>query len=190
MATCNEVVIRALRTAGVVGLSDVPTADEVDYGMECLQGLFDTWVHAGMFGRLKDVRTEVAYTAKEQERVVAIGGAVVTIPTAYAENGKDGDDRPPYDLSLIEVQSGSTRNVWLYDRNGWVDLLGLELTDQCPLAARGLHGLSCCVAQTMTGPFGAQSDLRRDTRLAAAAFKQALSYKTGSDARPRETEYF
>lgn len=188
MATCRAIVEKALVTAAIVPIGDTPEADEADYGMGCLQGLFDVWVAGGMFGRLTDVYETAAYTAKEGERVHTSGSPVVTIPDTYAEDGEAGTDRPPYDLSLIEVQDGATRNVWLYDRNDWVDLRGLVLADTCPLSDRGEHGLACCVAELAVAPFG--RELPRSVVLAAATFKQAISHKYGSTRPARTNDYF
>ena len=187
MATCSEVVIRAYRM-GLVPLAATPTTEEQAFGLETLQSMFDTWVATGMFGRLTDVYKTAAYTAKEGERVHTSGSPTITIPSTYAFDGDAGTDRPPYDLSLIEVQDGATRNVWLYDRSAWVDLVGLTTSDDCPLTDRGLNGLCACLALEMSGPHG--DPLPNSVRVSAALFKQALSYKTGSDDRPRTNEYF
>ncbi|SLK03745.1 hypothetical protein [Novosphingobium mathurense] len=187
MATCRDVVSKAYRLAGIVALGDDPTADEADLGMEALQSMFDTWVSGGMFGRLTDVYKTAAYTALEGERVQTSGSPTITIPTTYAEDGQAGTDRPPYDLALIEVQDGSTRNRWLYDRSGWVDLVGLTLNSTCPLADRGLNGFAACLAEEIAGPFG---DIPARLRLSASGFRQAISYKLGSTRPARTAQYF
>lgn len=187
MATCRDVIYRAYRLAGIVGLGDDPDAEEADFGMDALQSMFDAWVSGGMFGRLTDVYKTVAYTAKEGERVHTSGSPTITIPDTYAEDGEAGTDRAPYDLSLIEVQDGATRNRWLYDRNDWVDLVGLTLGSTCPLADRGINGFAASLAMEIAGPFG---DIPSRVFQSAAAFKQGLSYKLGSTRPPRVTSYF
>lgn len=186
MATCRDVITRAYGLPGIVR-NDDPTADEAEWGLIGLQSLFDTWVAGGMFGRLTDVYTSVAYTAREGERVIASGSPTITIPTTYAQDGDAGTDRAPYDLSLIEVQDGQTRNVWLYDRSAWVDLTDLALEDACPLALRGMSGLAACLALEIAGPSWTATDAIM--RL-AAQFKQALSYKIGSTRPVRTASYF
>lgn len=188
MTTCADVIARAYAALGVVGLGETSEAEESAYAMPALQSLFDTWVANGMFGRLTDVYKTSAYTAKEGERVHTSGSPTITIPTTYAYDGTIGADRPPYDLSLIEVQDGNTRNRWLYDRSAWVDIAGLATSDTCPLAERGLHGLACCLADLIAGPTRGQ--LTPEDKAAAFSFKQALSYKTGSARPPRTAEYF
>lgn len=188
MATCRDVVTRAYRVSGIIGIGDTPTAEEADYGMDALQSMFDVWVANGMFGRLNDVYKTTAYTAKEGDRVQTSGSPTITIPTTYAEDGDEGSDRTPYDLSVIEVQAGATRNVWLYDRGAWVDLVALELADTCPLADRGFHGLACCLAQEISSAFGAQ--LAATVISASFTFRQAISYKLGSERPARTAEYF
>lgn len=188
MTTCRDIITRAYRASGIIGLSATPTAGEADYGMVSLQSMFDTWLAGGMFGRLNDVYTTTAYTAKEGDRVIASGSPTITIPATYDEDGEAGSDRTPYDLSVIEVKNGAARNVWLYDRSNWVDLVALELSDTCPLSDRGAHGLACCLAQELSGPFTEQ--LPQSVISSAFKFKQAISYKLGSERPARTAEYF
>lgn len=184
--TCRDVIYRAYGLPGVVR-NDDPSADEADWGLTGLQSMFDTWVAGGMFGRLNDVYTTAAYTALEGDRVFASGSPTITIPTTYADDGTEGTDRAPYDLSLIDVTNGATHNVWLYDRDAWVDLKGLTLGSSCPLAERGLNGLAACLAIEIADPAWS---LTRSVNVAAFNFKTALSYKLGSTRPGREQTYF
>lgn len=189
MTTCRDVVSQALHVTGIVGVGEDPDAAEATLGMDALQGMFDHWVANGMFGRLTDVYKTVDYTARERERVHVSGSPTITIPTTYREDGEEGTDRPPYDLSLIEVQSGSTRAVWLYDRSAWVNLVGLTLNSTCPLAdTRGKFGFACCLAEHFTGFAGAS--IPPQVMRAAQQFRHGLSYKLGSDRPAQTAEYF
>lgn len=188
MTTCRDIVTRAYRMAGIIGLSESPETSEAEEGLVALQSMFDTWVAGGMFGRLTDVYKTAAYTAREGERVHTSGSPTITIPSTYAQDGEEGTDRTPYDLSLIEVQDGATRNVWVYDRSAWVDLKGLTLSSTCPFAERGESGLAACLAITLADTFGAP--IGRSVSSAAAAYRQALSYKLGSERPGREQVFF
>lgn len=187
MATCRDVITRAHRMCNYTAINSTPTSPETDFALVALQSLFDGWVSAGMFGRLTDVLADADYTALEGERVVVSGGAVITIPDTYALDGDEGDDRPPYDLSLIEVQDGATRNVWLYDRNDWVDIAALTIDGTCPLATRGIQGLAACLATELDGPKGFIPDT---VVKSARMFLFGLSYKSGSERAPRTAVYF
>lgn len=187
MATCREVIERAYRMANYVALGASPTSTEIDHSLPVLQALFDEWVSGGMFGRLTDKLVDADYTALEGQRVVATDGAVITIADTYACNGTEGNDRPPYDLSLIEVWDGTTRNVWLYDRTGWTDIAALTIDGDCPLSTRGFDGLAACVATRIDGT---QGFIPPSVASAAAAFRLSLSYKSGSERAPRSAVYY
>lgn len=177
MASVRDVVTLALRQARVIGINRSPTASEADAGLQAYQGMLDLWVANGMFGRLTDAYKTDDYEAAEGERVIAPTAITVTIP-ATLENGT----RAPYDLSLIETVLNGTRAVKLYDRTGWVNLLGLTLnTDPAPLSGRGLTGLAACVAQTYAEMFGAS--LGPQTTMLARQFQGLVSRKFGS-SRP------
>lgn len=188
MATCRDVIYRAYRLSGIVGVSDDPTAEEAVFGMGALQSLFDDWVVSGMFGRLTDKLVTDDHTALEQQRVVvASGSPTITIPDTYSFCGEVGSDRTPYDLSLIEVQNGATRNVWIYDR-GWADIAALAIGDACPLSNRGINGLAGVLARSAMGPFTAEVSpfVARE----AMRFLGQLSYKSGSERPARADVYF
>lgn len=188
MATCRDVVTRALRLSGVIGLTEDPPGEEAVFGMDALSSLFLQWAASGMFGRLEDVYVSAAYTAHEWERVHTTGSPTITIPDTFDFDGEEGDARPPYDLSLIEVQDGSDRNVWLYDRSDWVDLNALDLNAECPLSTRGVNGLAACLATSANGPFMAEVPplVMRE----ALKFLQTITFKAGSTRKPRVSEYY
>ena len=86
-----------------------------------------------------------------------------------------------------EVLDGATRNLWLYDRNGWVDVAALEAADECPLSHRGVHGLAACLATEIDGPKGF---IPETVTASAAAFMRSLSFKGGSTRPEPEAVYF
>lgn len=190
MTTCSEIITLALRQVRVLGSGRDARAAEGADGLVALQGMFDAWVANGMFGRLTDVYTAVAYTAHENERIRAASSAVVTIPTTFSEGGLDGSDRGPRDLSLIEVYNivAATRQVSLFDRNAWVRIEALALADTCPLANRGASGLAACLAETWADMFGAE--VGSGVRRLAASFRTGLSLKLGSTRDSVGADYF
>ena len=101
MPTCQDVVTHALRLSGVVGIGDIPEAEEAEFAQNELQALIGGWFEQGMFGALADVTKTAAYTANEFERVNAAVGIVITLPLTIT----DDDSRAPYDLAGIVISS-------------------------------------------------------------------------------------
>jgi hypothetical protein len=190
MATCLDIITLALRQALVLSPGDDPEDGEADDGLTAMQGMFDGWVSNGMFGRLNDVYKTVNYTALEGDRVRYPATATITIPTTYAENGAEGSERAPRDLSLIETYdtTNSTRSVQLWDRNGWVELTGLTLTSTAPLGDRDKFGLAAALADHYGEMFGAS--LPPNIARRAQQFRTSLSYKLGSTRDRATAVYF
>ncbi|MEO1908793.1 MAG: hypothetical protein ABGX08_17400 [Citromicrobium sp.] len=188
MATCRDIVTRALRLSGVIRLSAMPTASEADYGMEGLQSLFSEFVNAEAFGEMTDKRATADYTAGENERITASAGVTVTLPTTIEDEDADDGIRTPHDLAMIEVLQDGVRSAKVYDRDGWVELLGLSLGNTCPLAHRGEHGLAALLALETMGPFAAnvsQADI-----MAARRFKGQLLYRGQGKGRSLAAVYY
>lgn len=186
MTTVRDVVKLALKMGRVISSGEQPEAEEAADGLVALQSLYDGWVASGMFGRLTDVYAANDDEAEESHRYVAASGVTITIPTTI----EDGDEeRPPRDLTVIEtVTSAGVRAVKIYDRTGWVDLLGLELEDDAPLASRGASGLAACLAMTYSEMFGAQ--IGPATQRLAGTFRASLAAKWGSSQSAAEQEFF
>jgi len=187
MFTCNDVVALALRLAGIVRLNASPKAAEAENGMMLLQGLYEGMATGGLFGRLTDVLTAVDYTANEGERVRATNSAVVTLPT---EIRGDGGPRGPRDLSLIEIYDVAADHltVNLFDRNAWVALNDLALTDQAPLAMRDRAGLAGWLAESYVEMFGGA--ISAGTAARARSFRGNIISKRGSTQdRPEAVDY-
>jgi hypothetical protein len=190
MTTCRDVITYALRQARVISAGEEPEASEAADGLTALQAMYDGWVSGGMFGRLEDVYLTSNDTAEEGKRYLLASGVTLTTPTTIsAEDSEDGEIRQPRDLSLFEsVTSAGVRSVKLYDRYQWVEITGLVLGSDAPLASRGVAGLSACLAQTYAEMFGAS--IGPQTSLLAVQFKAGLSLKLGS-TRPRAAvEYY
>lgn len=172
MATCLDVITRALRMIGVVPREDEPSAAELRDGLTVMQSLYDGWLTGGMFGRLTDVYEPGDYEAGEGERVFITDGTL-TLPTEIDE------DRKPRDLVAIEGFDITGRKAYVWDRTAWTRIDALTATDEAPLASRGVNGLAACVAVAYADEFGAP--IGPGTLLQARNFKTALSYKFGSE---------
>ena len=148
MTTVREVVVQALRRAGVVGLRQDAKAQEAENGLFVLQGMIDGWFASGVLGALTDVYTAEDYTAKEYERIFA-DGATITLPSTIEENGVI---RTPKDLAIITINDGR-KLVW---EGVWINCANLALGDTCPFATRGKDSLACLLALNWIDTFGGQ----------------------------------
>ncbi len=204
MATCLEIIGDALRLARVIGIGKEPRGAEAEAGMRCLQSLYDGWVSNGMFGRLTDEYLDAGTAAQEGRRYCAPAGVTVTDATdsyepvdsdyaGYGTVGYTGETRQPRDLAIYEVQHASgDRFVKLYDRDRWVEMTGLDLSDDAPLSGRGHMGLAACLAinGAFSAMFGTGQDVNPDVRGLAAQFIHDLSYRRGSTQDRAAGEYF
>jgi hypothetical protein len=174
MATCRDIITRALQVSGIVALGRDPRAAESVFGLEVLQGLYDQWATSGMFGRLTDTYQTTDYTAKEWERVIAPSAITVTKPTTIsAENG-----RAPYELASIVTILNGAQTTWVYTRGAWVSLTGLELTDDAPFADYNRQGLSALLGTRIAETFG--RELKASIVKQGREFQGMVSAKFGT----------
>ncbi len=185
MTSCNDIIRRAYHMAKIVSMGEAPSADEASFGMDALKSMYDGWVEGGMFGRLSDVYTTVAYEAKEQERVIT-PSAAITVPTVI--EGVTGE-RAPRELSCIVTIVGGVQTTRIYHKGAWIVISDLELTDEAPLADRGMFGLSAALALMIAETF-TQASVPANVVAAARQYIASLSYKLGATALPSTTEYF
>ena len=212
MATCNDIVRVAMGRLRQIRAGATPAGIEAEDGMLALQSLYDVWVADGLFGRLNDVLVTASYTANEQDRIVNDVGATITLPltiqpntTTYApvwpQDSGTHDygfasslPRPPRDLAMVEeitTAAGSTVMArYLYERvqRSWVQINGLLLTDNAPLAMRGMLGLSACLDEQLADSYGAQ--VSQATSRDATAFKWGLSAHYDSTRVAGRSDYF
>lgn len=193
-STCLDVITSALKLARVLRSGGTPGAAETSDGLSCLQSLYDSFVTDGMFGRLEDVYLTANDTAQEGKRYRLAAGITLTEPTTIsAQDSSTGEERAVRDLALYEkVDSTGTRTVRLYDRTGWVNLLGLASGDIAPLSSRGAMGLAACLATSgaFAAMFGDTASMNPDVRAMSNRFRASLSYKLGSTQDRRKAEYF
>jgi hypothetical protein len=181
MATCRDIVTRALRMTGVLQGDESPDADELRDGLTVLQSLYDSWLVGGMFGRLTDVYEAGDYEALEGQRIYIDSGEV-TLPTEI------DDARKPRDLVAIEAFDDNGRRVWLWDRTAWVQINALTENSDAPLADRGANGLAACLALAYAEEFGAE--IKSSAVIQARNFKTALSFKFGSEREPSVGSFY
>lgn len=173
MASCLDIITIAMKQCRVLPSGGVPTAAETEDGMTALQSLYDEWRTGGMFGTLTDYYIADGSTVDAQEGYryyVASGGTLTPATNDYVPQYGDsytecdyasgiGPTRQPRDMALYEsVSSTGTQTAKLYDRTGWVDLLGLTSASAAPLSARDTYGLAACLATSggFADLFGAQ----------------------------------
>lgn len=187
MTTCRDIITYAMRQARILPAGRDPKASELADGIVALRSLYDGWVANGMFGRLTDTYQSTAYTAGEGERVIAPSGVEITFPTTVdAACG----ERCPRDLTVIETIIGGQRSVKLWDRSGWVDLLGLNENGPAPLASRGAWGLAATLAVSggFVTMFGGEPT--SDVRMLALRFQNGLVAKFGTTQDSIAGDYF
>ncbi len=193
MALCSEIIADALRLSRVIGVRREPKGPEAEAGMSCLQSLYDGWIANGQFGRLEDTWLDGDGTAQEGKRYYVAAGTTLTGASDEYTPEDETEPRQPRDLSIFEVnETDGDRYVQLYDRDGWVELTGLELSSVAPLSSRGAMGLAACLAISgaFSSMFGTGQGINPDVRMLAGNFLQALSFKRGTTRDAVGAEYF
>lgn len=186
MVTCRDTIQTALQMARVVALGEEPSASELDAGMTALQGMFERWIAAGMFGRLTDRYETTDVEADERDRLWVSDGTGETVPAMTLPTTVD--DRKPRDLTIIERFNGN-RSVSLWDRDQWVELLDLTPESLTPLAGRGRTGIAACLAMEFVEMFGGDTITASVARM-AASFRVSLATKLGTTQDASEAAYF
>lgn len=171
MATVRDVVTRALRMTGIIGLTEDPEAAEAEHGLFVLQGIYDSMIADGMFGRLEDYSAITDYTALGGQRIFA-DGVTITIPDL------DADGEPFAEGMATSVISNGEATNYIYINGGWVQITAIELGNEAPLSNRGADGLAALLAVYLVEAFGQtppQMVYRR-----AMSFRMSLALKMGS----------
>lgn len=180
MATCRDIVARALRMSGIVRHGRDPKASELDEGMFALQGLYDAWFTGGMFGRLEDYQSEDDYDARAGQRIFVTSG-IVTLPV-------NERDYPIRDLAAIEINDVTGRKAYVWDRQAWVRVDALEPSDEAPLSNRGAEGLAACLATWIVEDYGETPTPMVMAK--AGSYKTNLRLQFGSEQEPVPGQYF
>lgn len=181
MATVRDIVTRSLRMAKVIGQGEMADGDELESGVSILQSMYDQWLIGGMFGRLNDRYEDGNYTAGAGQRIFVKDGTV-TLPD-YSDTQCRWRD-----LAAIEAFDEQGRKVWLWDRDSWVRLDGLDANSVAPLSLRGENGLAACHAILFADEFG--GEVGNSIVMQARTFKYNLSLKMGSTQDIQPGVYF
>lgn len=148
--TVLDWVSRSMRMLGVIAAGQVPTGQRGQDALEVANGLILSLPEIGMAPTLREVIISADYTAGEDERIVNISGADLTI--SLPETIDDcGTLRTPRNGARVVV-TGDTAITFIYLANsGWHQVSGLELTDPAPLGPELYTGL-CAVLAVHLGP--------------------------------------
>lgn len=190
MATCLDIITYAMRQSRILAPGKEPKANEAEEGLVALQSMYDGWRTGGMFGSLEDVYLDGDDIAEEGVRYFIPTGITLTAATSVYLDSNEVT-RQPRDLALYEtLTQAGTQEAKLYDRTAWVDLLGLELSDDAPLSGRDAYGLAACLATSggFTSMFGVEPT--QATIAKARDFKRSLSSKIGSTQDKSSGSYF
>lgn len=152
MTTCRDIVTLALRQARIVGIGRTPRASEATEGLAALQSLYDSMFADGPLGPFTDVYATEAYTAQENERIIA-DGVTITIPDTIVENGQT---RTPKDLTAVIVITDTTQKNYVFSLGRWQVCDSLTLDSTAPLANRDEAGLAALLAMHYSEMFGAE----------------------------------
>jgi hypothetical protein len=152
MATCRDVIKRALRMLGVLARGDEPASDEATDALEALKGLYLT---PGLLGRLTPVVITADYTAGENERIFNADGAVtVTLPTTITD-ADSSEARTPKNRALVVV-TGTNPGSFVYDAElgSWVQIDALTLASTAPFSTDLTEPLSARLAVSLSSDYG------------------------------------
>lgn len=139
MATCRDVIYRAYRMAGIVPLTDDPSAEELEQGLAVLQNIYDRIADSRAYSEVYETGT---VEAEEGQRIQ--GATSVTLPVTVTD--WTGRQRKPRDLAFVQYDTGSGMQTYVSDRGTWVQLTTLAAGSDAPFAGRGQEGLSALVA--------------------------------------------
>lgn len=174
MATCSDIIARALVMARVVARGDDATATESADAMTALLSIYQRLADTAL--STETVRYETAdYTAEEGERIYCT--QTVTLPTTI----DDGDVRRPHDLAAIQYQDENTSSAWrtyISDKGTWTRTDNLTEASTAPFADRNQDGLSALLAVEIAHEYGKEPS--------GAAIMQARRFQ--SQLQPRNTD--
>lgn len=194
MATCGEIIAKALRKLNATQSGANPSTEEAADGLASLRSYYLEMVTGGGFGPLRDVSTAVDTVAYPNTRVMKTAACVVSLPVVIPDAACDGCiwdygfvrcNPALLDMALITINStvDATVESWLYDATAarWISLDNLDLNDPAPLSSRGDDGLAALLATRIADEYGGQ--LSPITVAAANRFKVSIATRPGSVLR-------
>src|SRR5580765_3968950 len=121
MATCQDIIRRAMRVMGLLQGGQEPSGADAADGLERLQSIVMGLPGLALNGYWREKAVSAAYTAREGERITVTGAVAITLPATITPPCGDGDGdsddiRPPKDLAKVQIIGASVANpgVWLY----------------------------------------------------------------------------
>lgn len=149
MATVLDWIGRSMRMLGVLAAGQVPSGQKAADALEAANGLILGLPQIGYAPSLKEVIITADYAAGEDERVVNVGGHVVTPPCTIDDCGETRT--PRNGARVVTVTNGAAITHIYLSNSGWQKVSGLALTDPAPLGPELYTGL-CAVLAVHLGP--------------------------------------
>jgi hypothetical protein len=150
MATCQDIIDRALRILGVLAAGEVASGHDGQAGMRGLQEVVDTLplLRDGEWAETK-LTGEGAYTAADGQRIRTLGhGGQIVLPADAA------------DLSRVQVvgQGHPQAGLWIYAaaEGAWARADALAIGDESPFGADDEAGLAALLAISLAEEYGAE----------------------------------
>jgi hypothetical protein len=181
MSTVRSLVNRAHRYLKTYGSGETPTDDDADIALEELLLYLKQNVAKGVFGPLTEVVIEDDYEAGENERIVNTSGVAVTVtlPDTITD-AYTGDERAPYDRSVVVV-AGESTNLYDAEFGDWVTVETLTLNSDEPFASYNLAWpLALQMAETFNLQPGPVLVAKAETTQAALRIKQPIRVSVAS----------
>lgn len=206
MTTNLDIIKKAMKKLHVLARGTNPSSSQASDCMDALQSLIVEMIGQGSFGKLRDVLATSAYTAKENERIQASHGVVVTLPTVITtDNCGDGGwssnwaawygapyntlPRPPRDRSVVVVITDNVPvyNVWCTYLNQWVVVNSLTQQGAFPFAQYLEDGFAALLAERIADDFASQAG--PSVLQAARSCRWMIAAKPDSVRPTARTEY-
>lgn len=164
MATCRDLVRRAMRMIAQLEAGGEPEAIEASDALESLQSLINGLPAVMLGGPWIEVDTATDYEAGEDERVRITdfdASVDVTLPETIDDPNVDGGVRAPRNGARVqiigEVDGEDYRPVYVYISylGEWVRIDALTLSSDNPFGPEHDDGLAAMLAVRMAPEFGA-----------------------------------
>lgn len=170
-STCLDIIKNALRSVGVISITESPSADMSAAALEIWQNLI---LSLPCFAsNWREIEINENYTAGVNERVTVIGDVNVTV-TLPQQVVSERDQvlyvsdlftiatgtyySAPRDGSrvMVSAQQGTDRAAYAYraDTGKWISFINLELTSTIPFNADLHRYLQAMLAFELAGAFG------------------------------------
>lgn len=165
MATCQQIITRAMRLLGLLEDGGSASSTELANGLESLQAMVDSLPALMLGGPWVDVDvTDTSYMAGEDERIRLTDPDVstdITFPSRIQDYDADTEDgyRKPREGARVqiiaELSGQSYRRTYVYTAYaGWARIDALALADANPFGPNLDDALTGLLAQRIAPEFG------------------------------------